>query len=103
MVLQAAPADGMHWMIDSEMAKYSVYTHLRSPPPGGPLLTLLGIWHTLRDVQGAPWGNMDDPDGSAPSFKTGSVAASTGLSAGWQVDVLLADAGPQHGRRLARW
>ena len=27
--LQAAPADGMHWMTDSEMAKYSVYTHLR--------------------------------------------------------------------------
>ena len=27
--LQAAPADGMHWMTDSEMAKFSVYTHLR--------------------------------------------------------------------------
>lgn len=27
--LQAAPADEMHWMTDSEMAKYSVYTHLR--------------------------------------------------------------------------
>ena len=32
--LQAAPADGMHWMTDSEMARYSVYTHLRLPPPG---------------------------------------------------------------------
>ena len=27
--LQAAPADGIHWMTDSEMAKFSVYTHLR--------------------------------------------------------------------------
>ena len=27
--LQAAPVDGMHWMTDSEMAKYSVYTYLR--------------------------------------------------------------------------
>ena len=27
--LRAAPADGMHWMTDSEMAKFSVYTHLR--------------------------------------------------------------------------
>ena len=27
--LQAAPADGMHWMTDAEMAKYTVYTHLR--------------------------------------------------------------------------
>ena len=32
--LQAAPADGMHWMTDSEMARYSVYTHLRLPPSG---------------------------------------------------------------------
>ena len=27
--LQAAPADEMHWMTDSEIAKFSVYTHLR--------------------------------------------------------------------------
>ena len=27
--LQAAPADDMHWMTESEMAKFSVYTHLR--------------------------------------------------------------------------
>ena len=27
--LEAAPADRVHWMTDSEMAKYSVYTHLR--------------------------------------------------------------------------